>query len=108
MSKRLMIGLGLFVAAVVGINLAVRAEEPDMNSLSPPPIMAHGVSQCGEIVALWVLKLDSDGQIRTYRTDVFHHPDSPEEYNAFLQWVKRTPKEQLDMFELPCTDKKAK
>lgn len=90
------------VAALIGVCQWAAAAEPDMNSLSPPPEAAYGVSKCGEIVVLWIIKVDPDGHLRAYRTDVFHHPDDESEYTAFLQWVGRTPKDRLDMFELPC------
>lgn len=98
-------GAGLIVVVVLyflGFYARVYGQEPDMSQLSPPPLMAHGVSKCGEIVALWVLKIDPDGQVRAYRTDAEHHPDDAHEYNAFLLWVNRTPKGQLDMYEIPC------
>lgn len=103
------LALALWFLIVWGVmallSQSAHAHEPGMNELSPPPLMAHGVTQCGEVIALWILKVDADGQVRAYRTDVFHHPDDPSEYNAFLRWVGRTPKDQTDMFELPC-DKK--
>ena len=68
----------------------------------PPPVMAHGVTQCGEVVALWILLVEADGLVHAYRTDAFHHPDTAAEYDAFLAWVRTTPKERLDLFELPC------
>lgn len=93
------------------------AEEPGkvivppvtMNAFTAqPPLAAHGVIKCGEVIVLWILKEDDDGQIRFYRTDSNSHPDTAVEYDAFLKWVGRTPKDQSDVYTLPCEDKPQK
>lgn len=84
------------------------ADEPSTNMLdamrSAPPLAVHAVTQCGELVVMWVLKIDPDGQARFYRTDVSHHPETGEEYDAFLRWAARAPKDQTDTLDLPCLD----
>ncbi len=62
-----------------------------------PPQMSVGVVQCGEVVALWVVLQDG----KVYRTDAEHHPDTAQEYNAFLKWAAQG---QQDLYTLPCPD----
>jgi hypothetical protein len=108
MSSRLKVFLALYVLVVSAVCcVATRAAEPELSDLSPPPEAAYVVSQCGEVVVLWLLHIEPDGHLRAYRTDNLHHPDSNEEYNAFLKWVARTPKDHMDVYELPCPTKKA-
>lgn len=99
-----------FVAAFLVIVGAQKthAAEPTFHTLKQPPLMAHGVMQCDEVIALWVLALGDDGLVHAYRTDAMNHPDTPEEYNAFLAWVDTTPKNQNDILVLPCLKEKAK
>jgi hypothetical protein len=65
-----------------------------------PPLASFGVTQCGEVVAIWVVLQDKS----VVRTDAMHHPDTPEEYNAFLAWLKTA---QSDIYEIPCPTKHA-
>jgi hypothetical protein len=60
---------------------------------------SFGVTQCGEVVAVWVVLKDG----RVTRTDAEHHPDTVEEYNAFLQWISTAPQ---DIYVMPCPDAK--
>jgi hypothetical protein len=63
-----------------------------------PPLASFGVMQCGEVVAIWVILQDKT----VLRTDAMHHPDTPEEYNAFLKWLQTA---QSDIYEIPCPAK---
>jgi hypothetical protein len=60
-----------------------------------PPLASFGVMQCGEVVAIWVILQDKS----VLRTDAMHHPDTPEEYRAFLHWLTTA---QSDIYEIPC------
>lgn len=104
----------LIVAGAIGVLLAVAlaipsgaAEHfvriPAGNSEIPaavmgrsvPPLASFGVMQCGEVVAIWVVLQDKS----VVRTDAMHHPDTPEEYNAFLTWLTTA---QEDIYTIPC------
>lgn len=109
--NRLLVNLIAFFGGFLAVCFVAKAmgAEPTTNMMdaqtSPPPIAVHAVTQCGEVVVMWVLKVDRDGQARFYRTDAMHHPDTGEEYNAFLQWAARAPKDQTDVLDLPCLNK---
>lgn len=113
--------LKLFAAAAVfamfafGCQLALADQPPPipLTSDTPlpasvmgralPPLASFGVMQCGEVVAIWVVLQDKS----VVRTDAAHHPDSVEEFNAFLQWIATA---QSDIYTMPCldNDKRAK
>ena len=87
----------IVLAIAIGLALALaykaaRADEPRQ-----PPQASFGVTQCGEVVAIWVVTKDG----KLFRTDPEHHPDTPAEYNAFLQWLTTA---QSDIYVLPCKD----
>lgn len=86
----------------IGYALRAHAKEPTIDNTRPPPVMAHGLTQCGEVVALWVFIRDDKGLVSVYRTDAMNHPETVGEYNAFLDWIQTTPKGNLDIIELPC------
>lgn len=100
-----LIGTALLMTLIcygVGYMRRAHAAEPTIENTRPPPVMAHGLTQCGEVVALWVFIRDDKGLVSVYRTDAMNHPETVGEYNAFLDWIQTTPKGNLDIIELPC------
>src|SRR5882672_7125765 len=101
--------LALTVWSAVQADGAVAAgvrqvKEPTPQDTRPPPQMTLGVIQCGEVIAMWVIL--EDGSV--FRTDALHHPDTPQEYNAFLAWAAHPTANhgEPDIYEIPCPNEK--
>lgn len=94
MTYRGLLGLifGILLGAVIAAGMC-KAAETDPRSV--PPRASFGVMRCGEVVAIWVVTQDG----KVLRTDAEHHPDTPEEYNAFLKWLETA---QEDIYVIPC------
>ena len=97
-----------WIAAALAVGLltlavnSARADEPKtLGQDDPPPDATLIVTQCGEPVVLWIFY---NGNI--IRADAQHHPDSPQEYNAFAQWAMKSSK--TDLYEIPCNTPKPK
>lgn len=95
--------LTIGVLAIATLCNVTFADEPihlNLDSVSKatdktPPKLSVGVIQCGEAIAIWVIMQDN----RVVRTDAMHHPETVEQYNAFLKWLDSGPQ---DIFTIPC------
>ena len=100
---RLLVLLAMLLLVLCHIAGAAEPSHPPMTDAavlgqSVPPLASFGVMQCGEVVAIWVILQDKS----VVRTDAMHHPDTPEEYNAFLRWLQTA---QSDIYTIPCDHK---
>jgi len=60
-----------------------------------PPKASFGVSQCGKMVALWIITQDG----RIVRMDKLHHPDTEQHQKDLMDWVATGP---TDIYVAPC------
>lgn len=89
----------LFAALVLAGTMVVLAQDKTKAVTDPAPDATLEVTQCGELVVMWIFY---EGHI--IRADPNHHPDSREEYNAFLTWAQKD-KARVDAVILPCPDR---
>lgn len=80
-----------FFAGFLAICVVARAMGDE---LPAPPQITVGVTQCGEVVALWVVTKSG----KFMRVDADHHPDA-KNYNEFLTWLAGGAQ---DLVAIPC------
>jgi hypothetical protein len=88
--------LALLLALLVGFIPTANAQEKSVSD--PPPDATLLVSECGEVVVMWIFY-----EGRLLRTDGEHHPDTFQEYAAFVKWATSG---KTDEYKLLCKDKK--
>ncbi len=86
----ILLSILIWVGIISGI-----AHSADVPVAPKPPTMSFGVSQCGKMIALWIITQDG----HMVRMDKDHHPDTVEHQKALLEWVNTGP---VDIYVMSC------